>query len=183
MAPARISLLVETNSLLLLTGNWPLQPWKGAGISARFPAGESDIGEIPCIFPVDQGYGLRDEFATDWFHRHVVRPRRDSAPESRNSPGNSRDSAGFWQGLVSASEPETAGSGPRRCRRPCFSLLPSRAVRFRCRFASAQIEAQPTAIPRGLGRRDVEELEVIRSAPARVLEGGEARLTVEMRRL
>ncbi len=70
--PARISLLVETNSLFLLTGNWPLQPWKGEGISDRFPAGESDIGEIPCIFPVDQGYGLRDEFAPDCIHRHSV---------------------------------------------------------------------------------------------------------------
>ncbi len=42
------------------------------GISALFPAGESDIGEIPCIFPVDQGYGLRDEFATDCFLRQLV---------------------------------------------------------------------------------------------------------------
>ena len=60
-----------SNSLLLLTGNWPLQPWKGAGIWALFPAGESDSGEIPCIFPVDQGYCLRDEFAADWFLRQI----------------------------------------------------------------------------------------------------------------
>jgi hypothetical protein len=73
VAPARISLLVETNSLLLLTGNWPLQPWKGAGISALFPAGESDIGEIPCIFPVDQGYGLRDEFAQTCLFSILIR--------------------------------------------------------------------------------------------------------------
>ena len=82
MAPARISLLVETNSLLLLTGNWPLQPWKDAGNSALFPAGESDIGEIPCTFPVDQGFRPRDEFATDWFHRHFV-DRQLSTPVDR----------------------------------------------------------------------------------------------------
>ena len=96
MAPARISLLVETNSLLLLTGNCPLQPWKGAGISALFPAGESDIGEIPCIFPVDQGYGLRDEFATDWFLRHSVREFRDLRGRSAGRAQEPRGFAGFW---------------------------------------------------------------------------------------
>ncbi len=59
MSPARISLLVETNSLLLITGNRSLRLWKGLGISALVPAGESDIGEFPCSFPVDQGFGLQ----------------------------------------------------------------------------------------------------------------------------
>jgi hypothetical protein len=85
--PAWISLLVETNSLLLLTGNWLLQPWKGAGIQALFPAGESDSGEMPCIFPVDQGYGLRDEFATDWILRHLVCGRGDFRRAARYGPG------------------------------------------------------------------------------------------------
>jgi len=70
--------------------------------------------------------------------RHPVCCCRDFAPASRNSPRNSRDSAGFWPSSPGVSEPETAGSGPRSGRSPCFSLLPSWAVRFRSRFASAK---------------------------------------------
>ncbi len=76
--------------------------------------------------------------------RHPVCCCRDFAPASRNSPRNSRDSAGFWPSSPGVSEPETAGSGPRSGRSPCFSLLPSWAVRFRSRFASAKAEAQQT---------------------------------------
>ena len=42
------------------------------GISALAPAGQSDIGEIPCTFPTDQGTDSRDEFARDCPHRHPV---------------------------------------------------------------------------------------------------------------
>ena len=53
--PASISLLVETNSLFLIAGNRSRQLRKCSGTSALAPAGESDIREIPCTFPIDQG--------------------------------------------------------------------------------------------------------------------------------
>ena len=94
-----------------------------------------DIGEIPCIFPVDQGYGLRDGFATDWFHRHLVCGCRDFAPATRDHPRNSRVFAGSWQRGVSESEPETASSAPIAGSWSRLSLLPSWAVRLRSSFA------------------------------------------------
>ncbi len=113
---------------------------QGLGIAAQrrtSSVGKAEFAELPCIFPADQGLRRGDEFAPDSSHRQVVCSCRDCAPASRNSPRSSRDSAGFWQGLPSGSEPETAGSGPRRCRRPSFSLLPTRAVRIRSRFAAS----------------------------------------------
>ena len=68
--------------------------------------------------------------------RHSVCCCRDFPRASRSNPRNSRDSAGFWPSIPGVSEPETAGCGPRSGRSPCFSLLPSWAVRFRSRFAS-----------------------------------------------
>ncbi len=133
---ARISLLVEKNSLLLITGNRSLRLRKGLGISALAPAGESDIREFPCSFPIDQGTDCRDEFATDCTLRHSVCCCRDFPHASRYSLRHSRDSAGFWRSGSRASEPETAGSGPRRRSSPRFSLLASWAVRIRSRFAS-----------------------------------------------
>ena len=135
MSPARISLLVETNSLLLITVNRSLRLWKGLGISALVPAGESDIGEFPCIFPVDQGFGLqrrvRSRLPAPPFSLRVAETSRAHP----GSPRNSRDSAGFWPLNSGASEPETAGSGPKISCSPRFSLLPSWAVRIRSRFA------------------------------------------------
>lgn len=96
MAPARISLLVETNSLFLITGNLALWRRERSEILDQIAPRESDIGEIPCIFPVDQGYGLRDEFATDWFLRHSVCGVGDSATKALGGSGSSREFAGFW---------------------------------------------------------------------------------------
>lgn len=118
MAPARISLLVGTNSLLLLTGNWPLQLWKGAGISALFPAGESDIGENPCIFPVYQGYGLRDEFAPDCFHRHSVCHSGDLRGRCAIHPLTPRGFAGFLGNATA--KPNRRPSGLEDAAAPVF---------------------------------------------------------------
>jgi hypothetical protein len=54
---------------------------------------------------------------------------------ARSTGKISRDSAGFWQRLPSAPEPETAGFGPGSRRRSNLSLLVSWAVRIRFRFA------------------------------------------------
>ena len=111
-SPARISLLVEKNSLLLITGNRSLWLRKGLGISALLPAGESDIGEFPCSFPIDQGTDYRDEFATDCFHRHLVCGRGDFRRAARVRPEKPRAFAGFWA---------RAGAKPnRRLRVPCL---------------------------------------------------------------
>jgi hypothetical protein len=71
--PLRIpadSRLFGTNSLLSITENLSLLLRKGWGISGLIRSEESEFGEIPCIFPVCQGWGQRDEFAPDSPHRH-----------------------------------------------------------------------------------------------------------------
>ena len=95
MSAARISLLAEPNSLLLITGNRSLRPRKVLRISALVPAEESEVGEFPCIFPGHQGSSWRDEFATDCFHRQLVCRCGDSAAETRVEPRNPGVSAGF----------------------------------------------------------------------------------------
>jgi len=73
VAPTGISLLLETNSLIEITGNRSLWLRKGSGISALATAGESDIGKVPCTFPTDQGTDSRDKFARDdCTHRHTI---------------------------------------------------------------------------------------------------------------
>ncbi len=93
---ARTSLLVETNSLFLMTGNLPLPLWKGLGILDLIRPGESDFGRFPCIFPAHQGSRPRDEFAPDCLHRQVVRDFGDSATGAPSDGEFSRHSAGFW---------------------------------------------------------------------------------------
>ena len=105
------SLLVEINSLFLITGNLSLRPRKGFEISALDPPEEVSFDEFPCIFPADQGIDSRDEFALDSFHRHSVSRCRDFARTLGNSPRKLRDSAGSWPSSPRVSEPETAGSG------------------------------------------------------------------------
>ena len=82
---ARTSLLVETNSLFVITGNLPLPLWKGVGILALIRPGESDFGRVPCIFPAHQGSRARDEFAPDCLHRHGVRDSGESVPGVRRT--------------------------------------------------------------------------------------------------
>jgi hypothetical protein len=129
VSPARISLIVEKNSLFLITGNLRLRLRKGRGISDLIRPGKSDFEEIPCIFPGDQGIGRRDEFAPDCPHRHPVCRCRDFPRTSKYSPRNSREFAGFWPMCPCESEPETAHSGLKGGRVPRISLLPSAAVR------------------------------------------------------
>ncbi len=96
MLPARISLLAETNSLLLITGNWSRRPWKGSGILALVPAGGSGVGDFPCSFPIDQKTDSRDEFAPDSSHRQFVRVIGDGDVGSSVAPQSPRVDAGFW---------------------------------------------------------------------------------------
>jgi hypothetical protein len=53
--------------------------------------------QIPCIFPVDQRIGSRDEFAPDCLHRQLVCGCRDFAAGVRRGPPEPRDCAGFWE--------------------------------------------------------------------------------------
>ncbi len=122
-------------SLGVRTGKLSLWLRQGWGILDLMPPGESDCGGFPCIFPADQGSRPRDEFAPDSPHRHSVCCCRDFPRALGHSPRNSRDSAGFCAFDSGASEPETAGSEPKRGRHPRLSLLPSWAVRIRSRFA------------------------------------------------
>jgi hypothetical protein len=76
VSPARISLLIETNSLFLITGNPSLRLRKRLEISVLVTPGEPNRGEFPCIFPGDQGIGRRDEFSLDSPHQLGVRSVR-----------------------------------------------------------------------------------------------------------
>ncbi len=124
------------NSLFPNSGNTPGAAPKSDPITEAASPGSPNFGVFPCIFPANQGFAPRDEFATDCTLRHLVCCRGDFPHASRYSPRNSRDSAGFWRSGSRASEPETAGSGSRMRSSPRFSLLPSWAVRIRSRFAS-----------------------------------------------
>jgi hypothetical protein len=70
MSTARFSLLGETNSLFLVTGNPSLRLRKCSGNSALDSPAASRMGALPCIFRGYQGNGSRDEFAPDSPHRH-----------------------------------------------------------------------------------------------------------------
>ena len=143
---ARTSLLVETNSLFLMTGNLPLPLWKGLGISDLIRPGEFDFGRFPCIFPAHQGSRPRDEFAPDCLHRHLVCCCRDFPSAAGSSPRNSRDSAGFWPSSPDAPEPET--SGARRSSGPADRFLRRRSGRFgsQMQFHASQSSPKWTVI-------------------------------------
>jgi hypothetical protein len=149
---AGISLLVEASFLFLITGNLSLRIGNGFGISALGSARRVQFRRISLHFPCRPGKPRhRDEFATDWAHRHLVRACRDFPRALRQSPRKPRDSAGSWRSSPGGSEPETADFGPGRRRGPRSSLLPSWAVRFRLRFAYAIPSARvspPSDFPR-----------------------------------
>jgi hypothetical protein len=124
------------NSLFPKSGNTPGGTPKSDQMTEAASPGSPDFGVFPYIFPANQGFRLRDEFATDCTHRHLVCGCGDFPRALGHSLRNPRDSAGSWPPSPRVSEPETAGSGPRRRSSPRFSLLASWAVRIRSRFAS-----------------------------------------------
>jgi hypothetical protein len=137
VSSSRISLPIEFHSLFLITGNLSLWRWKRWGILDQIAPGESDIDKFPCIFPGHQGFIWRDEFATDWFHRHLVRGRGDFRRASRVRPRNARDSAGLGRSALAHPNRRRRVPGLGR-RSPCLSLLPDWPVRIRFRFAPAR---------------------------------------------
>jgi hypothetical protein len=100
-------------------------------IGTSDPVEKSGSRRIPCIFPVDQRIGSRDEFAPDCLHRHSVCGSRRLPVCIEGSAENFPRFRGPWPFRSGGSEPETAGSdrGRRRLRR--LSLLASWAVRIR----------------------------------------------------
>ncbi len=66
-------------SLFPNVGNSPARTSSGAG-SETLPRRKSGSGQLPCIFPVDQGFRSRDEFAIDCAHRHLVWAAETSRP-------------------------------------------------------------------------------------------------------
>ena len=112
-------------SLFPNAGNSPARTSSRGRIGDAGLARKPEFGRFPCIYPVDQGFRPRDEFAIDCTHRHSVRGVGDCATKTPGGGGSSREFAGFWGEGVGGTEPEIAGSGPRRHRSPCFSLLPS----------------------------------------------------------
>jgi hypothetical protein len=95
VSSSRISLPIEMHSLFLITRNLSLWRRKRWGILDQIAHGESDIDKFPCIFPIEQGSAPGDEFAPNWFHRHLVCSRGDFRCAARVRPRNSRDSAGI----------------------------------------------------------------------------------------
>jgi hypothetical protein len=134
--------LISTNFPVLELRQHPGMTSKRGRIGTNDPAEKPGSRRIPCIFPVDQRIGSRDEFAPDCLHRHSVCGSRRLPVCIEGSAENFPRFRGPWPFRVGGSEPETVGSGLGRRLGPCFSLLPSWAVRFRFRFASAKGGAQ-----------------------------------------
>jgi hypothetical protein len=97
--------------------------------------GSPDFGVFPCTFPAYQGSA--PETSSLQTARTAIQACgcRDFPRIFRCDSKKSRDSAGFWRTGYRVSEPETAGSRPRRHNSPRFSLMASWAVRIRFRFA------------------------------------------------
>jgi hypothetical protein len=102
------------------------------------------FGRFPCIFPGHQGFIWRDEFATDCVHRHFVSGMQRLPACIEDWPEKIPRFRGPWPFRPGASEPETAGSGAKVSCSSRLSLLPSWAVRFRSRIASAEAVARLT---------------------------------------
>jgi hypothetical protein len=60
------------NSLFPKSGNTPGGAPKSDPITEAASPGSPDFGVFPCIFPANQGFAPRDEFATDCTLRHSV---------------------------------------------------------------------------------------------------------------
>ena len=65
------------NSLFPKSGNTPGGTPKSDQITEAASPGSPDFGVFPCIFPANQGFAPRDEFAPDCLHRHGF-PRASS---------------------------------------------------------------------------------------------------------
>ena len=63
---------------------------------ATSPTADIRFAVFPCIFPVDQGFAHRDEFATDCPHRHLVCVVGDGDAGTRVGRPKPRGCAGFW---------------------------------------------------------------------------------------
>ncbi len=105
------------------------------------------IQRIPCIFPAEQGFRHRDEFETDWLHRHSVCGCGELRLALRHSLRNLRDSAGPWSSGQTVSEPETAVLRREVGRGLYSSLSVIRAVRIRCPFAYWKFESDSLRHP------------------------------------
>ena len=60
------------NSLFPKSGNTPGGSPKSNPVTEAASPGFPDFGVFPCIFPANQGFAPRDEFATDCTLRHLV---------------------------------------------------------------------------------------------------------------
>jgi hypothetical protein len=91
---------LEEISLFPKLGNSPARTSSRAGSGDAGLAGKPGFGRFPCIFPVDQGFRPRDEFAIDCTLRHSVCGCRDFAPANRDPARNSRAFAGLGSGYL-----------------------------------------------------------------------------------
>jgi len=103
------------NSLFPKSGNTPGGAPKSDQITEAASPGSPDFGVFPCIFPADQGFAPRDEFATDCTLRHLVCRRRDFSVRARGGRENPAIPRSFGRG---ASRIRTGDCGFRAQRRP-----------------------------------------------------------------
>ena len=99
------------NSLFPKSGNTPGGAPKSDQITEAASPGSPDFGVFPCIFPANQGFAPRDEFATDCTPRQVVRDSGESVPGARIIPKTSRN-RGIIGERLGEPKPETV-----ECRR------------------------------------------------------------------
>jgi hypothetical protein len=112
-----------------------------------WPTRKPVSGEFPVFSLWIRKFGKRDGFAIDCTHRHSVCCCRDFPRALGHSLRNLRDSAGSWPLSFGVSEPETAGSAPKKRRHPRLSLLPSWAVRIRPRILGIEVQKALLILP------------------------------------
>ncbi len=88
--------LLVGNSLFPKSGNTLGGTPKSDQITEAASPGSPDFNVFPCIFPANQGFAPRDEFATDCTLRHLGPRLRRIRVRSAIQRRISRHSAGFW---------------------------------------------------------------------------------------
>ncbi len=117
------------NSLFPKSGNTPGGTPKIDQITEAASPGSPDFGVFPCIFPANQGFAPRDEFATDCTLRHLVCVSRDLLIRARSAGTFPRFRGVLGEGL-GVVQAETAGRrGQWRNSRP-FSPRAIETVRI-----------------------------------------------------
>jgi hypothetical protein len=110
------------NSLFSKSGNTPGGAPKSDPITEAASPGSPDFGVFPCIFPANQGFAPRDEFATDCTLRHLVRDSGEFVAGARSDGEFPALSRGFGRDPKATRTGDFGGTAIQRLRPTVFSV-------------------------------------------------------------